>query len=71
MGYGFPQTTTERTRSIRLRYEGGDDDDLVLTENGTVYQLEVRATRYTVTVGCTSITRRAWDRIVREVEKQS
>ena len=55
-------------RIIRLRSEA-DDESLIIEEDGTKSALAVSTSGAGVVVGCTRLSWKAWDHLVREVQK--
>ena len=56
------------SRIIRLRSES--DEELIIEECGTKTSLAVSASSAGVVVGCTRLSWRAWDYLVREIQRK-
>ena len=71
MGGGRWHESTERTRQIKLHNPLNDPAELRLYEGKREHTIEVSANSSDVRVGCTTISRAAWDEIVQRVERLS
>lgn len=66
--YEGGSSSSSPSRVIRLRSEA--DEELIIEENGTKTPLTISASGSGVIVGCTRLSWRAWDYLVREVQRQ-
>ena len=63
---GYDGQPAELQRSIEINGHGV----LVVEERGSSFEIEVSASRSFVRVGCTKLTREAWEEIQRRVARE-